>query len=64
MHNRQKKADLLEVQVNGGKMSDKVNWAVEHLEKKIPIRDVFSKNEMIDIIGATKGQGRKGKLYS
>jgi len=55
-----KKADILEIQVNGGTIADKVDWAVKHLEKQIPVGEVFDKNEMIDMIGATKGKGRKG----
>uniref|UniRef100_A0A2P2HW42 60S ribosomal protein L3-like n=1 Tax=Hirondellea gigas TaxID=1518452 RepID=A0A2P2HW42_9CRUS len=60
LHKRQKKADLLEIQLNGGTVDDKVKWAVRHLERKIPVADVFVKNEMIDVLGATKGHGRKG----
>jgi len=60
LNKSQKKADIMEVQVNGGTMVDKVNWAVKHLEKQIPVADVFAQNEMIDLIGATKGHGRKG----
>merc|ERR1712198_194117 len=29
-------------------------------QKKVPIMDVFAKNEMIDLIGVTKGKGFKG----
>jgi len=57
---RQKKADIMEVQVNGGTVAEKVDWAVKHLEKQIPVADVFAMNEMIDVIGASKGHGRKG----
>jgi len=57
---RQKKAHVMEVQVNGGTMGQKVDWAREHLEKKIPIKNVFAQDEMIDIIGVTKGKGTKG----
>jgi len=60
LRKKQKKADLLEVQVNGGTMIEKVDWAAKHLEKKIPVADVFAQDEMIDVIGATKGHGRKG----
>ena len=61
LRKQQKKADLLEVQLNGGTIEDKVKWAVQHLEKRVPIASVFEQNEMIDVIGATKGHGRKGK---
>ncbi|KAK3877613.1 hypothetical protein Pcinc_017691 [Petrolisthes cinctipes] len=57
---KQKKAHLTEVQLNGGSIADKVDWAVSHLEKPIPISSVFSQNEMIDIVGVTKGKGLKG----
>ncbi|XP_018023659.1 60S ribosomal protein L3 [Hyalella azteca] len=57
---RQKKADLLEIQLNGGSVEDKVRWAFRHLEKRVPVADVFAMDEMIDVIGATKGKGRKG----
>ena len=42
-----------------------VDYARDLFEKKVPINDVFSKNEMIDMIGVTKGKGFKGmhKFY-
>ena len=51
----------MEIQLNGGSVADKVNFAREHFEKKVPIKQVFAKDEMIDIIGVTKGKGFKGK---
>merc|ERR1712137_604321 len=57
---RQKKAHIMEIQLNGGSVADKVNFAREHFEKKVPIKQVFAKDEMIDIIGVTKGKGFKG----
>ena len=41
-------------------MADKVEWAREHLEKSIEVKQVFSSNEVIDVIGVTKGKGFKG----
>ena len=61
MKRRQKKAHIMEIQLNGGSVADKVNFAREHFEKKVPIKQVFAKDEMIDIIGVTKGKGFKGK---
>ena len=58
---RQKKAHLMEIQVNGGTIAQKVKWARELLEKPVPISQVFGQNEMIDVIGVTKGKGYKGK---
>lgn len=59
---RQKKAHLMEVQLNGGTISDKVDWAREKLEQAVPVNTVFSQDEMIDVIGITKGHGYKGKI--
>jgi len=57
---RQKKAHLMEVQLNGGTMAEKVDWAREKLEQPVPITSVFYQDEMIDVIGVTKGHGFKG----
>eukprot|EP00697_Spironema_sp_BW2_P013173 gnl/Spiro4/3138_TR1523_c0_g1_i1.p2 gnl/Spiro4/3138_TR1523_c0_g1~~gnl/Spiro4/3138_TR1523_c0_g1_i1.p2 ORF type:complete len:398 (+),score=101.54 gnl/Spiro4/3138_TR1523_c0_g1_i1:49-1242(+) len=57
---RQKKAHIMEIQVNGGSVADKVHYARELFEKKIPVFSVFEENEMIDTIGVTKGHGYSG----
>jgi len=57
---RQKKAHIMEVQVNGGNIAQKVDWARQNLEKQVNISSVFAKDELIDIIGVTKGKGYKG----
>jgi large subunit ribosomal protein L3e len=57
---RQKKAHIMEIQVNGGTVAQKVDWAREHFEKQIPVDSVFAPDEMIDCIGVTKGHGFKG----
>lgn len=61
---RQKKSHLMEVQLNGGSISDKVDWAREKLEQAVPINTVFTQDEMIDVIGVTKGHGYKGRLMA
>ena len=53
---RQKKAHIMEIQLNGGTIDDKLQWAREHLEKPVSISNVFSADEMIDVIGVTKGR--------
>lgn len=58
---RQKKAHIMEIQLNGGTVAEKVTWAREHLEKPIPVASVFAQDEMIDCIGVTKGHGYKGR---
>jgi len=58
---RQKKAHVLEIQVNGGKdTADKVRFARDMFEKQVPVKTVFSENEMIDTIAVTKGKGFEG----
>ncbi|CAF0758258.1 unnamed protein product [Rotaria sordida] len=60
LRKRQKKAHIMEIQLNGGTVEQKVTFAREHLEKQIPVSQVFSKDEMIDTISVTKGRGFKG----
>jgi len=59
---RQKKAHVFEVQVNGGSVADKVDFAKSLFEKKVPVNAVFTQNEMIDICGVTKGHGIEGVI--
>merc|ERR1712232_1180482 len=56
----QKKAHVMEIQVNGGSVQDKIAFAKESLEKEVLIDSVFQKDEMIDVIGVTKGKGYEG----
>jgi len=57
---RQKKAHIMEIQVNGGNVPSKVDWARDMLEKQVNVGSVFSQDELIDVIGVTKGKGYKG----
>eukprot|EP00941_MAST-03F_sp_MAST-3F-sp1_P002354 g2354.t1 len=57
---RQKKAHLMEIQVNGGDVAAKVDFAKALLEQEIKVDQVFNKDEMIDCIGVTKGKGFEG----
>jgi large subunit ribosomal protein L3e len=50
----------MEIQINGGTVAEKVDWAREHFEKQIEVSTVFEQDEMIDCIGVTKGKGFKG----
>lgn len=56
----QKKAHLMEIQLNGGTISDKVDWAYSNFEKEIRANSIFEQDENIDIIGVTKGHGFEG----
>lgn len=54
----------MEIQVNGGTVAEKLDWARERLEQQVPVNQVFGQDEMIDVIGVTKGKGYKGELCS
>ena len=64
LRRRQKKAHIMEIQINGGTVPQKVDWARELFEKEVRCKSVFAKDEMIDCIGVTKGKGFKGKHKS
>jgi large subunit ribosomal protein L3e len=57
---KQKKAHLMEVQINGGSISDKVEFGYNLFEKPVSIDTIFEQNEMIDVIAVTKGHGYNG----
>lgn len=60
---RIKKAHVMEVQLNGGSVSDKVDWAFEHFEKTVDVGSVFEQDELLDVIGVTKGHGFEGVTH-
>jgi len=57
---KQKKAHLMEIQINGGSIADKVEFGHKLFEQTVPITDIFEQNEMIDVIAVTKGHGFSG----
>mmetsp|Transcript_24368 Transcript_24368/g.33237 ORF Transcript_24368/g.33237 Transcript_24368/m.33237 type:complete len:396 (-) Transcript_24368:104-1291(-) len=59
---RQHKAHVMEIQVNGGSIAEKVEWAHSKFEQEVSVSEVFEDNEMIDTIGVTKGHGTEGVI--
>jgi len=57
---RVKKAHIMEIQVNGGTVEQKIDYSVGLFEKQVPIDAIFSQDEMIDTLGVTKGHGFEG----
>ncbi|PWN44679.1 putative RPL3-60s ribosomal protein l3 [Ceraceosorus guamensis] len=57
---KQKKAHLMEIQVNGGSVGDKVDFAKGMFEKTFDVKSVFEPNENIDVVAVTKGHGYEG----
>uniref|UniRef100_A0A1I8EKV3 60S ribosomal protein L3 n=1 Tax=Wuchereria bancrofti TaxID=6293 RepID=A0A1I8EKV3_WUCBA len=59
MKHREKKAHITEIQVDGGTVPEKVDWAYEHFEKQVPVDSVFAQDEVTGTIGVTKGKDFK-----
>jgi large subunit ribosomal protein L3e len=59
---RQRKAHVMEVQVNGGTVSQKVDWTVSKFENEISVGEVFQNNDMCDTIAITRGKGTQGVI--
>ena len=59
---KQKKAEAMEIQVNGGEIADKVDFALALLEKQLEVGSVFAQDECIDLISVTKGHGYNGVI--
>ena len=47
-------------QVNGGSVSDKVDWAYKLFEQQLSVDTVVRQNDMIDTIAITRGRGTEG----
>jgi len=57
---RQKKAHLMEIQINGGDIAAKVDFAKGLFEQEVDVKSVFGEGECLDVCGATKGKGFEG----
>jgi len=57
---RQRKAHLMEIQVNGGSITDKVDWGTSKFEAEVTVGEVFQDSEMVDTISITRGKGTAG----
>jgi len=62
LHFRQHKAHVMEVQVNGGSVAEKVDYAYGQFEQEVRVGDLFSDNEIIDTVGVTRGKGMVGPI--
>lgn len=56
----QKKAHIMEIQINGGSIDQKVDFAYGLMEKPITVGSIFQQNEVIDTIAITRGHGTEG----
>ena len=63
-----KKAHIMEIQVNGGSVADKIKFIQESMEKKeganaATVETVFAQDEVVDICAVTKGHGTEGVVH-
>jgi len=57
---RQTKAQVMEIQVNGGSVDEKIEFCNSKFEQEVCVGDIFNMNECIDIHGVTRGKGMQG----
>lgn len=55
-----KKAHILEIQVNGGTLTDKLEYVQSIFNQHVKVEDVFTEQELICMSGVTKGKGFTG----
>lgn len=58
-----KKANIFEVQVNGGAVKDKVSFITQQFEKEVAVDNVFEQDEVVDTIAINKGHGFEGVIH-
>lgn len=59
---RQIKSHIMEIQLNGGDVAAKVDFAYGKLEQEIKVSEIFEQSECIDTIGVTRGKGTQGVI--
>lgn len=62
MNLKQKKNHIIEIQINGGSIEQKVDFGKKLFENEVRIDQIFKNNEMLDVIGVTKGKGTCGVM--
>lgn len=60
LNKKTKKSHVMEIQVNGGSLDEKVDWAAGLFEQEVKVDQVFSDFDLCDVIGVTKGHGFTG----
>lgn len=57
-----KKPEVLEIELGGGTMKNRLEYAKKTLGNPIRISDVFSGGMVVDVLGVTKGKGFQGPV--
>merc|ERR1739838_1945 len=58
----QKKAHVMEIQINGGSVAEKVDFIVSQFEQAIHVSSVFEESESTDLCSISKGKGNTGVI--
>lgn len=58
-----KKAEVLEVQINGGTIAAKVEFGRSKFEQQVRVSDVFQTGENVDLVSVGKGRGWEGVIH-
>ncbi len=57
-----KTPEIMEVGLEGGDATSKLDWGLEKLGEKLEFQDVFSLGQEVDVVGVTKGKGWQGSI--
>ncbi|MEM4528243.1 MAG: 50S ribosomal protein L3 [Desulfurococcaceae archaeon] len=57
-----KKPEILEIKIGGGKLDERVKYAIQLLGTYVKASDVFIEGQLVDLIGVTKGKGFQGVI--
>jgi len=57
-----KKAELMEIKVDGGSVKEQLEYAKKLLGRNVSITDIFKEGRLIDLISVTRGKGFQGPV--
>jgi large subunit ribosomal protein L3e len=57
-----KKPQLMEIEVLGGSIPDKITFSLNLLEKEVPVDSTFKVTDLVDVIAISKGKGTAGVI--
>jgi len=57
-----KKPDIFEINIAGENTEEKLNFALEKINREIKINEVFKQGQLVDIHAITKGKGFQGAI--
>ena len=59
---RKKKPEIFEIEIGGGTVEERVNYALDILGKEVNVDEVFKEGEYVDVFSITKGKGFAGAV--